>query len=177
MNQVVLLLLSFCAACCVGKRHLVFIAGPHQSEANSLLKFFYDHAKGEDSDKTSNGLDGWVWPQVDYDLPGKKHKYFENFFLLNQNETVRSLLLESIKESWTSSKHGVIVGAEGFDNTRGDENSLGLKVMQEIVAAIGIKPDQVHVVTAYRSPRIDQWMGFYENSDTTYENFACNHIH
>jgi hypothetical protein len=157
-------------------KSLVILAGPHQSESDSVEEFFRKHATGLKSSSTDNGLDGWTWPQIDADLPGEKHQYFEHLFWKNRNETVEEILMSSIEDAWINSKHGIIIGANGFDNTRGDPNSLGLKTLTKITNRLQVAPHQVSIAIMYRSPRVDQWVALYHgNDEDTYHDFVCNH--
>lgn len=173
------------------KKQLVFIAGPHQSEAEAVGKFFLNHAVRGDSTgsvavslrgaTTSSGnvtgLDGWIWPQVDEDLPGEDHEMFENLFWNADNETMQEILLESIETAWQIADSGIVIGANGFDATRGDPHSSGLKAMTSIVDTLNVDAHQVHVVFVYRNPRVEQWASLFhfhnEGSSDTYQEFVC----
>lgn len=152
-------------------KDLVFLAGPHHSESVEVGKLFFHHATGEPS---QNGLDGWVWPQVDEDLPGDDSRAFENFFWNPDNSTMKEVLMSSIEDAWGTAKHGIIVGAEGFDNTRGNPDSQGLEIMTEIVERLNVRANNVHVVVMYRSPRIEQWISLFQSHDMAYDEFVCD---
>lgn len=156
----------------IAEKHLVFLAGPRQSDSSEVDHFFHTHALGTKANNT--GLKGWVWPIINAELPGEKHRYFENFFWNAQNATVKNILMESIQDAWKSAEHGVIIGAEGFGNTRGDPQSVGLKTMDEIISKLNVPMEHVHVVMLYRSPRLDQWVSLYHhNAIYDYESFVC----
>ena len=154
------------------KKHVVFVAGPRRSDATAVDRFFQTYAL----DETGNGLDGWIWPNITQVLPGQKHQYFENFFWNAKNATIQTILMEGIKDAWEDSQYGIILGAEGFENTRGDPRSASLQVMHKIVDALHVAPEHVHVVLMYQAPRLKQWASLFEHNkvgDGSYKEFVC----
>eukprot|EP00934_Nitzschia_sp_Nitz4_P007693 Nitzschia sp. Nitz4//scaffold63_size106090//51014//52492//NITZ4_004392-RA/size106090-processed-gene-0.142-mRNA-1//-1//CDS//3329555981//7683//frame0 len=167
-----------------GNKEIVFIAGPHQAEANTAAKLFANHALQGDvtsisrsgSTSDSTGLDGWLWPQVDEDLPGDHYEVFENFFWNADNDTMQELLLDSIETSWKSATHGIVIAADGFDETLGDPESLGLQTITKIVQRLKVTAEHVHLVFLYRSPRVEQWVSLFQHHRETsesYQEFIC----
>lgn len=152
-------------------KHLIFLAGPHRSDGKEVNYFFHKYA----TSSNENGLKGWLWPEIEEELPGEKHEYFENLFWNHNNSTIQDVLMQGIKSAWEQSMYGVIVGAEGFDNTRGAPDSMGLKTMNKIIDSLGVQAQHVYVVMMYKTPRLDQWVNLFRgNSDGDYHNFVCN---
>jgi hypothetical protein len=157
------------------EKHLVFLAGPRRSDSTGAYQFFNKHAVGAEENNTT-GLAGWVWPQINEELPGEEHRYFENFFWKANNATIQGILMDSIQDAWETAEHGVIIGAEGFDNTRGAPQSVGLNTMDNIIKMLNVPDGRVHVVMLHKSPRLDQWVSLFHTNaqiQNDYENFVC----
>jgi len=153
-------------------KNIIFLAGPHRSDSTEVNIFFHKHATSNED----NGLNGWLWPTINAELPGEEHQYFENFFWNHNNSTIQDVLMEGIQEGWNQSEYGIIVGAEGFDNTRGSLKSMGLKTMHSIIDSIGVPAQNVYVVMMYKPPRLDQWVDLFQHNSNQkeYEDFICN---
>lgn len=172
MRKASAVLLAAFLAPVMGVKQLVFIAGPRRSDSSGVYHFFSKFATGGEE---RNGLDGWIWPPPQAELPGDKYQYFENFFWNMHNTTIQSILMGSIQLAWEKAEHGIIIGSDGFANTRGSPDSIGLKTMHKITHALDVSPEQVQVVLLYKSPRMSQWVSlFHNNALKDYGSFVCS---
>jgi hypothetical protein len=185
-SSLLLLVLSLLAHSCYSKQ-LVLFAGPHKCAASSVERFFHNHASGYNGAKTSEGLEGWIWPPIqgqliDDDDSWQRHKVFNFLVTEAENTKLQMKLLKGIKKAWDKSTLGIVVGSEEFDRVgeNPDTHYDGLKAMHSVVDELGLhsSPGHVTVVLNYRTPRIDQWVYIWKHSSVEYyHKFLCSGTH
>eukprot|EP00980_Cylindrotheca_fusiformis_P021225 scaffold8161_cov111-Cylindrotheca_fusiformis.AAC.2 len=173
------LLVWFSCCCCRtihANKQLVFFAGPHQAGASSVEKFYHNALSAYNNARTSEALDGWIWPKIqgnmglDYEI--ERHKVF-NYLVTHTDEQkdhdLQWNLMEAIKTAYQKATQGVLIGSEEFDRigeTRQTKRD-GLMAMQTVVNTLHVEQEDVWVIFNYRTPRIDQWAGFWKHNDET----------
>lgn len=147
-----------------------------------MEKFYHNYLSGYNNAKTSEGLDGWIWPRVqgnlglDYD-DWDRQKVFNFLVTHADDEGVQEGLMQSITQAYSKAKEGVLIGTEEFDrigDTRKTQRD-GLMAMEKIVNTLHVAQEDVWVILNYRTPRVDQWIGFWkkDGQDSDYKTFLC----
>mmetsp|Transcript_10353 Transcript_10353/g.26040 ORF Transcript_10353/g.26040 Transcript_10353/m.26040 type:complete len:602 (-) Transcript_10353:45-1850(-) len=158
-------------------KQLVLIAGPRQE---GIREFFHQHALEEK----------WSWPTLrdeDYELVVResatwthvsRHNVFDLLFEEETNSVIQQVLMESIRESWENSTHGIILGEERLANVGGSSfasNKNALKIIYRLMENLSIRAKDVTLVLIYDTPRIDQWASILHKESTreSYSDFLC----
>lgn len=178
------LFLSLQAFHAVASKKLVLFAGPHGAAAESVEKFFYNHASGAEGMEIADGLKKWRWPKVDAEIwsegePLEKYQVFDALVTDPDNSTAQEVLYSAIDRAMNEASTGIILGSAEFDrvgNTVFTQRD-GLKAMQRLVDYLEVLPQDVAVVTNYRIPRRDQWLAIADQNieqEGHYKRFLCN---
>jgi len=139
-------------------RQLVLFAGPHETGASAVEKFFYHNALGSH----------WFWPRAHSTMAlplfdDEPHEIFKHL-VTSQNEVVIEAIFEDITDSWIMAKYGVILGTEEFGviNSTATKKKNALPIMNTLVQQLN--PSDVTVVLNYRTPRLDQWLSLWKTA-------------
>jgi hypothetical protein len=165
-----------------GNKKLVVIVGPHETQADKVIRFFANYASTNEDAILSPSFNGWLWPDVKTDIEAGSfnHRIF-NFLAAETDEDVKAIVLDSILENWRSAEKGLIMGSVLFDSIDSTSYSGydGLAAVQSIVDKLGVNKTHVAIVLSYRTPRIDQWgVAWAKHFETaTYNDFVCSDEH
>lgn len=158
---------------------LVVFAGPHETGATSILKFFVDHVSTYEVANRSASFSAWEWPTVVSELLDETPPLIYEMLVSAEDERpVQNILMDGIRDSWNAAETGVIIGASNFDrigkNPYSDDDGLG--VLQRLVQELEIPSEDVTVVLNYLSPRIDHWGAVWSNHfrEDQYADFICS---
>ena len=159
-------------------KQLVLIAGPRQE---GIREFFHQHALEEE----------WSWPSLrdeDYKMVVResatwtqvsRHNVFDLLFEEETNSVIQQVLMESIRESWKNSIHGIILGEERLANVGASPLFVSgdnvLKIIYRLMENLSIRAKDVTLVLIYDTPRIDQWASIWHTESTreSYSDFLC----
>lgn len=162
-----------------GDKQLVVFAGPHETSAVPVTRFFVDHASDEVGTNRSTSLDGWSWPVVDSEIiTARSHRTFD--LLLSDADTrpVQNIIMDGIRDSWNEAENGVIIGSLDFDRVGKNPytNYDALEAIDRVDEMLGINDNDVTVVLNYRSARLDHlsavWYNHFEAE--TFQDFVCS---
>jgi hypothetical protein len=167
-------------------KKLVILAGPHETSAENMRRWFDQYATDYDDTVTSSKLGGgWKWPMLkddgvalveDNDI--NRRSIFKMLFDDETESDAPEILRKTIRESWEIAESGIILGHERFDKV-GDTPYTqldALEVTHRIVEDLGIAREDVIVVLLYRTPRLQQWLRIWDvqSHHDEYEDFACD---
>ena len=98
-------------------KQLMVFAGPHETSAVPLNKFFVEHASDKIGTNRSTSLNGWTWPIIESEILGdtQSHRIFD--LLLSDVDTrpVQNIIMDGIRDSWNEAQNGVIIGSLNLD--------------------------------------------------------------
>jgi len=161
-------------------KQLIIFAGPHETSAVPVNKFFVDHASDKEGTNRSTSLDGWIWPIIDSEILGntQSHRIFD--LLLSDADTrpVQNVIMDGIRDSWNKAQNGVIIGSLDFDrvgeNPYSSYDALG--AVDRVVQTLGIPDNDVTVVLNYRSRRLDHLSAVWWNhfDAESFQDFVCS---
>ncbi|KAG7368970.1 hypothetical protein IV203_031713 [Nitzschia inconspicua] len=151
-------------------KKLVVFAGPHETGGNPISAFLSDGAQ------VGAELDGWLWPTVEYNGTVLQHPF--DYLLRHQdNDAILKTIIEGIKDAWSQSKHGVVIGAAEFDKigTDPDTGEYVISAIETLVKELKIPSEDVKVTLTYRSPRLNHWNAVQRHFEAeTYKDLVCS---
>jgi hypothetical protein len=151
-------------------KKLVVFAGPHETGGDSIMAFLSNGAQNE------GAMDGWLWPTVQFN--GTTLQQPLAYFVKHQDsEDIQKAVVEGIREAWTKSEHGVVIGADQLDKigTDPDTGEYAPTALEMLVRRLGVAKEDVKVALVYRSPRVDHWDALWKHSEAeSYIDFVCS---
>mmetsp|Transcript_4639 Transcript_4639/g.11901 ORF Transcript_4639/g.11901 Transcript_4639/m.11901 type:complete len:1238 (-) Transcript_4639:491-4204(-) len=163
-----------------GNKKLIIFAGPHETSAIPLNKFFVEHASDLEGTNRSTSLEGWTWPIIESEILGdtQSHRTFD--LLLSDADTrpVQNIIMDGIRDSWNEAYNGVIIGSLDLDrigkNPYSSYDALG--AVYRVVQTLGISDNDVTVVLNYRSRRLDHLSAVWWNhfDAESFQEFICS---
>lgn len=153
------------------EKHLIVVAGPHETASKPTNKFFSKHA---------TSLGGWTWPTVDPEMidDAAPHHTFDYLVTEADSLPVQNLIMDGIRNSWNEADKGVIIGSNYFERVgKNPETSYdALGAVDRVVRYLDIFNDDVTIAVNYRSSRIDHLSAVWWNHFDSYTllDFICH---
>jgi hypothetical protein len=163
----------------VNSKKLVIFVGPHETQAEDVIKFFATHASTHDGSEYAPGFNGWMWPDINTGIQAgtANHRIFD-VLVTQKDEELQNEILDGILKSWNAAERGLILGSVLFDGVDFTPYSGydGVAAVRSIVDKLGIEDKHVAIVLSYRSPRIDHWgvVWKYHFEEASYKDFICS---
>ena len=161
-------------------KKLIVFAGPHETAAIPVTRFFADHASSEEDTENSSSLGGWTWPIIDSEMIGDTESYRIFDLLLSDADTrpIQNIIMDGIRDSWNEAQNGVIIGSLDFDRVgeNPETNYDALGAVDRVIQTLGISDNDVTIVLNYRSRRIDHLSAVWWNHFDTgaMQDFICS---
>lgn len=162
------------------EKQLVIFAGPHETSAVPVTKFFVNHASKKEGTIFSSSLASWSWPIIDSEIVGStaSHRTFDLLLSDAKTRPVQNIILDGIRDSWNSAPKGVIIGSLGLDrvgkNPYSSYDPLG--AIDRVMGSLGISDNDVTLVLNYRSTRLDHLSAVWWNhfNAESFHEFVCS---
>ena len=143
-------------------KQLIFFAGPHGTYENQIKTYLHNW-----------NIHGWKWPKPN-DERHKDHNLLD-LLVTDPNSVSLDGMYNQIYESWQTSKHGMIIGSEFFDQIGPYAKYDAIGAMDALVETLSVPPKNVLVILNYRRTRIDQWISMWQKAKIkSYRNFMCD---